>query len=49
MGNIAPLELGPCTVRYGASGSEVDLGFTKGGVRVAVESPTVNVTTDQFG
>jgi hypothetical protein len=48
-GNIDRLELGPCSVRFGTSGSEADLGFTKGGVKIAVESPTINLTTDQFG
>jgi len=48
-GNISGLELGPCNVEFGVSGSEVDLGFTKGGVKVAVESQRIDLTTDQFG
>ena len=48
-GTPASLELGPCIVEFGASGSEVDLGFTKGGVTMIVDTMTVNVTTDQFG
>lgn len=48
-GNISNLELGPCAVYFGACGSEVNMGFTKGGVRVSIESPVVNLTTDQFG
>ncbi|HXH10783.1 MAG TPA: hypothetical protein VNP04_13605 [Alphaproteobacteria bacterium] len=48
-GNISNLDLGPCAVYFGESGSEVNMGFTKGGVRISVESPVVNLTTDQFG
>ena len=48
-GNIDRLELGPCSVKFGVSGSEANLGFTKGGVKMSVESPTINLTTDQFG
>lgn len=49
MASIEALELGPCVVKYGASGSEVDLGFTKGGVTVTVETTVADVTTDQLG
>lgn len=49
IGTVANLELGACNVEFGASGSETDLGFTKGGVVLTVTSPTVNITTDQFG
>ncbi len=36
-------------VQYGTSGSEVDLGFTMGGVKVTIETAVADVTTDQFG
>lgn len=36
-------------MKYGVSGSEVDLGFTMGGVTVTIETDVANVTTDQFG
>jgi len=49
MGTIESLELGPCIVKYGVSGSEVDLGFTMGGVTVNIETEVADVTTDQFG
>lgn len=49
IGTVANLELGACNVEFGASGSETDLGFTKGGVQVSVDSPVVNITSDQFG
>jgi len=48
-GNISGLELGPCNIEFGVSGSELDLGFSKGGVKVAVESQRIDLTTDQFG
>lgn len=48
-GTIDNLELGPCVVKYGVSGSEVDLGFTMGGVVVTLETAVADVTTDQFG
>ena len=49
MGTIDNLELGPCVVKYGVSGSEVDLGFTMGGVTVTIETEVADVVTDQFG
>ena len=49
MPDITALELGPCTVEYGTSGSEVDLGFTMGGVTVTVTTDVAEVMTDQFG
>lgn len=49
MGTIDDLELGPCIVEFGTSGSLVDLGFTKGGVTMTITTDTADVTTDQFG
>lgn len=49
MGDVTQLELGPCVVKYGVSGSEVDLGFTMGGVEVSIETTVADVMADQFG
>jgi len=49
MGDVSQLELGPCVVKYGASGSEIDLGFTFGGVEVTIETTVADVMADQFG
>lgn len=49
MGTSENLELGPCIVALGTAGSETDLGFTKGGVTVTIETAVANVTTDQLG
>jgi len=43
------LELGPCAVFFGASGSEVDLGKTNGGVTLRITDDTVDLKSDQFG
>jgi hypothetical protein len=43
------LELGPCQVLFGASGSETDLGKTNGGVTVRISDDTVDLTSDQNG
>lgn len=48
-GTIANLELGPCVVELGTSGSEVDLGFTMGGVKITVATDVAEVVTDQLG
>ncbi len=47
MANNSPenVKLGVCKVFYGG----VDLGFTKGGVEVTVETETYEVTVDQYG
>lgn len=39
------VKLGVCTVKFGG----VDLGFTKGGVEVTVETESHTVMVDQFG
>lgn len=39
------VKLGPCKITYGG----VDLGYTKGGVEVTVETSTYQVQVDQFG
>lgn len=43
--NTKNVKLGPCKVIYGG----VDLGYTKGGVEVTVETSTHEVLVDQFG
>lgn len=48
-GTVESLELGPCVIEYGTSGSEVDLGFTMGGVTVEINTEVAEVSTDQFG
>ena len=40
------LELGPCSVLFGACNAEADLGFTKGGVTVQIETAVARITTD---
>ena len=49
MPSVDNLELGPCIVKYGVSGSEVDLGFTMGGVKVTIETSVADVVSDQLG
>lgn len=43
--NTENVKLGPCKITYDG----VDLGYTKGGVEVTVETSTYQVTVDQFG
>lgn len=43
------LELGPCQVLFGASGSEADLGKTHGGVVVTFATDVVDLVSDQYG
>jgi hypothetical protein len=43
------VKIGVCRVLYGTAGSEVDLGFTKGGVEFDVTTDTHEVMVDQFG
>lgn len=43
--NTENVKLGVCKVSFGGT----DLGFTKGGVQVAVETETHEVTVDQMG
>ncbi len=43
------LELGACQVKYGTSGSEVDLGKTLGGVVVKISEEGVDLKSDQYG
>lgn len=43
--NTENVKLGPCKITY----DKVDLGYTKGGVEVTVETNTYAVTVDQFG
>lgn len=47
MGTAANLDIGPCSVKFGTSGSEVDLGYTIGGVKVAVETEIQEIEVDQ--
>lgn len=43
--NTENVKLGPCKITY----DKQDLGYTKGGVEVTVETSTYSVTVDQFG
>lgn len=43
------LDLGPCQVLFGTAGSEVDIGKTQGGVRVAFSEDVVDLMSDQYG
>lgn len=43
------LELGPAQIKWGTSGSEVDLGKTLGGVTVRMSDSSVDLKSDQFG
>ena len=43
------LDLGPCRVYWGTSGSEADLGKTQGGVMVTFTEDVVDLKSDQFG
>jgi hypothetical protein len=43
------LDLGPCQVLFGASGSEVDIGKTQGGVRVTFSQDEADLLSDQYG
>lgn len=43
--NPSNIRLGPCRVRWGG----IDLGLTKGGVQVEVQTSTKEVTVDQYG
>lgn len=45
MGDTKNVKLGVCNVLFDG----IDLGFTKGGVEVSVETSTHEVTVDQFG
>lgn len=43
--NAENVQLGPCSVNFAST----DLGLTKGGVEVTVQTSTYKVTVDQFG
>jgi hypothetical protein len=47
MGTAANVKMGVCEVFFGPSGSEVDLGYTKGGVKVTYSTETTEKTVDQ--
>lgn len=47
MGDISKLELGPALIEMGDG--LIDMGFTKGGITMTIETETSPVTTDQFG
>ena len=44
-----PLDLGPCAVYFGIAGSEVNLGYTKGGVKVRFSEEYAALVDDQHG
>jgi len=43
------LDLGPCAVFFGVEDSEVDLGKTQGGVKVAFSQAVADLMSDQYG
>lgn len=49
MGTAANLDLGPCSVAFGTDASEVDLGYTEGGVTITFGTQTVELKSDQTG
>ena len=46
-GDVTQIDIGPCWVKFGAQGSEVDMGYTSGGVRINVDTQTTDVEVDQ--
>jgi len=46
-GNIKYMSIGPCHVLFGTSGSEVDLGWTQGNVKVGVDTQLTEIEVDQ--
>lgn len=47
MPDIRKVDIGPCWARFGATGSEVDLGWTQGGVKVNFATESTDVEADQ--
>lgn len=43
------LDLGPCAIFFGVEDSEVDLGKTQGGVKVAFSQSFADLMSDQYG
>lgn len=52
-GNANDIEIGACWVYFGSVagniGEQVDLGYTKGGVTISIETSTYPITVDQEG
>lgn len=49
MPNITTQSFGPYTLKYGTSGSEVDIGLHEGPVRMQITSHARDVRADRFG
>lgn len=47
LSNIQNINIGPCQVKFGAAGAEVDLGYTQGGVKVSFSSEEKEIEVDQ--
>ena len=47
MPDIQHVDIGPCWVKFGTLGSETNLGWTKGGVKLAVDTQTTEIEVDQ--
>lgn len=45
--NKENVNVGQCRVKFGESGSEADLGYTQGGVKVSVATETKDIEVDQ--
>lgn len=47
MPDIRKVDIGPCWARFGTAGSEVDLGWTQGGVKVSFATESTEIEADQ--
>lgn len=47
VGNKQNIDIGPCRVKFGTAGAEVDLGYTLGGVKVSISTETKDIEVDQ--
>lgn len=47
MPDIRKVDIGPCWARFGTTGSEADLGWTQGGVKVSFATESTEIEADQ--
>lgn len=47
MPDIRKVDIGPCWARFGTAGSEADLGWTQGGVKVSLATESTEIEADQ--
>jgi hypothetical protein len=45
--DIRKVDIGPCWARFGTTGSEADLGWTQGGVKVSFATESTEIEADQ--